>query len=348
MKINNCSSCGGKVEFSPEDKGLKCEKCSNVFPIEYAKAKEKKRLLDAMMENDRGFEEWKDSKRIFSCKNCGAQIILDKFEMASKCSYCNTHSLITTDTLPGLKPDAVIPFKIGKNKAVEQFKIRTRQKMFLPNDFKKNIPKTNIGSTYLSSLSFAIDAFATYNGIRAVSKTVRTDDGYKTVTEYVPFSGEISCNFGNIIVECSEKIEQSQINSILPYDFKECCDYNDDFMTGYSCEYYNRSIKSSMKVAYEQALSLLDGMIRRKHSGVRSVTIKPKYSNEKYHYVLLPIYFINFKYKDRKYLNLMNGQTGKTSGEVPRSATKITFFTLFIVLLVIGLPLLIILLSSIT
>ena len=27
MEINNCSSCGGKVEFSPKDKGLKCVKC---------------------------------------------------------------------------------------------------------------------------------------------------------------------------------------------------------------------------------------------------------------------------------------------------------------------------------
>ena len=48
----------------------------------------------------------------------------------------------------------------------------------------------------------------------------------------------------------------------------------------------------------------------------------------------IPLYFINFKYKDKQYLNLMNGQTGATSGKLPRSAAKITMFILFIVGLV--------------
>ena len=49
-------------------------------------------------------------------------------------------------------------------------------------------------------------------------------------------------------------------------------------------------------------------------------------------------------YKDKQYFNLMNGQTGSSSGKVPRSASKITIFTLAIILMVIGLPILIMLL----
>lgn len=355
MELNNCPTCGGRVEFSPSDKKLKCEKCSNLFPIEYKSPKEKKRIVEAIhVDNDKGFEKWKESKRTFQCKNCGAQIILNKFEMTSKCSYCNTHSLVPTQDLPGLKPDAVIPFKISKEKANEQFKLRTKKKMFLPNDFKKNLPKTQIGATYLSSFSFGMDAFATYDGIRAVSRTVtrrvHTANGVRivtdTVTDYVPFSGNIEKLFDDIVVESSDKIEQYQINSILPYYFKECYEYNDDFLSGYSVGYYNQSIEDAVKVAEGQVLSTLDTIIRNKHGNVTRLNIYPKYENQKYSYVLLPLYFINFKYKDKEYLNLMNGQTGVGSGSLPKSATKITFFTLFIILIVVGLPLLIILLSS--
>ena len=347
MLTNSCSTCGGKVEFSPNDKALKCEKCGNLFRIEHKQPKEKKDIIEAKQNNDEGFEKWKESKRTFQCKNCGAQIILNKYEMATKCSYCNTSSLTPTENLPGLKPDAVIPFKISKDKAAEHFKLKTKKKMFLPNDFKKNLPKTQIGQTYISSFSFSIDAFATYDGVRAVSKTVRTQDGYKTVTEYIPFSGTINHNFDNIVVECSDKITQQQINSILPYYFKDCYEFDDDFLMGYNVSYYNQGMDNSVKVAQSQALNSLDHMIRNKHGAVTKLNIYPTYTNHKYSYTLLPLYFINFKYKDQTYLNLMNGQTGMTSGKLPRSPVKITFFVLFIVLLVIGLPILIMLLSSI-
>lgn len=353
MEINNCPSCGGKVEFSPVDRALKCEKCSNVFPIEKKKQKEKRRLAEAYAENDKGYEQWKDSKRTFQCSNCGAQIILNKFEMSTKCSYCNTSSLVPVDKLPGLKPDGIIPFKISKAKAHETFKTKVKKRMFVPNNFKKNLPKTNIGATYISSFSYGMDCFATYDGIRAitrrVTRRVRTQNGYQTVTDtvtdYVPFSGSIDHVFDNIVVESSDKIEQPFIDSILPYYFNESYEYDDDYVMGYDVGYYDQSAIDGINTAKTIALSNLESMIRRKHSDVQSVNIYPKYSNEKFSYVLLPLYFINFKYKDKEYLNLMNGQTGKTSGKVPKSAVKVTFFTLFIILLVIGLPLLIILLT---
>ena len=51
-----------------------------------------------------------------------------------------------------------------------------------------------------------------------------------------------------------------------------------------------------------------------------------------------------FNYKNKPYVNVMNGQTGKVGGAVPRSAVQITLFTIFLIL-VIGLPLLWIILS---
>ena len=346
MEINNCPACGGKVEFSPDDMGLKCEKCAKVYPIEFKPAKEKKSLSHAIAENEEGHKLWEESKRTYQCQSCGAQIVLNKFDMASKCCYCNTTSLVHVDKLPGLKPDAVIPFKINKAKADEVFKGSIKKRMFLPNDFKKNLPNTVIGATYISSFSFNIDAFASYNGTRAVTRTVHTKNGTRTTTYYVPFSGSINQNFPNIVIESCDKIQQHQINNILPYNFKDCYDYNDDFITGYSVQYYDQTVTETTKKAENVALRSLDNMIRRKHGSVHTLSINPKYSNHKYSYVLLPLYFINFKYKDKEYLNLMNGQTGTTSGKLPKSPVKITFFTLFIILMCIGLPLLVVLLSS--
>lgn len=346
MKINNCPTCGGKVEFSPQDKALKCEKCSNIFNIETKTIGEKHPLNQNNQNIDKGYQLWKDSKRTFQCKNCGAQIILNKYEMSKKCSYCNTSSLTPTDNLPGLKPDGIIPFRISKDIAHTHFKTIVKKRKFLPNKFKKNLPNIQIGATYFSSFSFEIDTFATYTAVKVVSRTVKTKNGYTTVNDYIPVSGSIKHIFPDVVVETSDKITQDQINGILPYYFRDCYSYDDDFVQGYSVGYYNQNLLEANNIAREQTIRLLEDMINDNDGGnLQDIKINAEFSNEKYNYVLLPLYFINYKYKDKEYLNLMNGQTGKTSGKLPRSAVKVTFFSLFIMLLVIGFPLLLILLT---
>lgn len=342
MEINNCPSCGGKVEFSPDDKALKCLKCSSIFPIEKKKAEEKKPLNDQI--KDKGYQEWEESKRTFQCQNCGAQIILNKYEMATKCQYCNTSSLVPTDALPGLKPDAIIPFKISKEKANEVFKVKIKKRMFLPREFKKNLPKTEIGATYFSSFSFGCHADASYHGTKLVSRTIHTKEGTTTVQDRVPFSGNFSYTFQDIVVEASDKLSQNEIEGILPYYFSESYVYNDDFVKGYNVGYYNQTVLEASEVAKISAKKSLESMIKSKEGNVESLYVNPKYSDEKYNYVILPLYFINFKYKDKTYLNLMNGQTGQTSGKVPRSPIKITFFTILMILIFVGLPVLLLLL----
>ena len=215
----------------------------------------------------------------------------------------------------------------------------------MPNNFKKSLPKTQIGATYISSFSFAIDTFASYKGTRAETRTIHTKNGTVTQTYLVPFSGTIARNFDNIVVECSDKIGQKEISGILPYYFNESVKYNDDFLAGFSVEYHNKLLNEANEIAEVQAKNMISNIIRNKYNDVTSLEVDVQYSNNSYNYALLPLYFINFQYKSKNYLNLMNGQTGKTSGKLPRSGLKITLFVLSIILLVVGFPLLIVMLS---
>ena len=47
---------------------------------------------------------------------------------------------------------------------------------------------------------------------------------------------------------------------------------------------------------------------------------------------MLPIYQIEFEYKDKKYLSYMNGQTGRVGTGIPKSPVKITFTVLLVLL----------------
>ena len=55
MNINNCPTCGGKVEFSPSDNALKCVKCQHIFPINAGNFVVKRLVTDAL--NDEGYKD---------------------------------------------------------------------------------------------------------------------------------------------------------------------------------------------------------------------------------------------------------------------------------------------------
>ena len=335
MEINSCSSCGGRVEYSPKHKALMCVNCGNLYNIEF-KRNHQKHPID-WTPDDNELNKWGLSNKSYECRTCGAQITFNRFDIANSCQYCNTSSLIPLKDLPGLMPEVVIPFKIAKNDAKSEFYSRIKKRKFLPRTFKRNLPRTDIGSTYISSFTFACDVVATYSGTRSVSKTVRASDGRsRTVTEYESFSGKIEKYFDNIVVEASDKLSQNEITEIYPYNFAESYDYDDDFVKGYNVGYYNQSVEDAEYTAKKEALQAIERSIRSKYSSIVSLKINPTYSNIVYNYALLPVYFINFNYKNKSYTNVMNGQTGALAGKVPRSALQIAGLILFIVT-VIGL-----------
>ena len=345
MEIDVCSSCGGKVEFSPKDKALKCVKCDKLYSINYKQTTEK-HPIDWVPDNGK-LVQWSEQNRSYKCETCGAEIVFNKYNIAQTCQYCNSNSLVPLKDLPGLKPEIVLPFKITKEEAKTEFSARVKKRHFLPLDFKRNLPRTEISSTYISSFTFECFVEANYSGRQRITRTERDSDGRsRTVTSYRHFSGTIKHQFDNLVVEANDKINQSEIKNVLPYNFNESYDYEDDFIKGYNVSYYNQSVEQAKEVAKNDAYKEIEKMIRNKYSSIDSLTINPTYSNIKYNYALLPMYFVNFNYKNKPYTNIMNGQTGKIGGSVPRSGLQITIFVLSILLLM-GIPIILALLSAI-
>ncbi len=346
MNVNNCPTCGGKVEFSPSDNALKCIKCQKIFPISKDNSVEKKPVNEAI--NDEGYKEWEGTIRSYQCTNCGAKIVLNRYEMSTKCQYCNTSSLVPADELPGLKPDGLIPFKISKEGAKMQFSSRVNHKLFIPRKFVKNLPKLELGATYISSFDYAYHSFSYYSGILEITRHRTNSNGERVeYVESVPISGTKAFDFSDVIVESSDMISQTEINLILPFNYKEVCKFNPDYLKGYSVGYYNQTVDDGLKKAKKISDSQLYNMIRNEYSGadkhVTSLDVDTEYSNEKFSYLLVPIYFIKYKYKDKEYLNVMNGQNGNVGGKFPTSKLKVALFSILIGLIVVGVPIAVIL-----
>lgn len=343
MSVNNCDNCGAQIKYSPTLRALKCNQCGTAYPINFTQDIPKRPIATV---NDEKAVQWNGENHSMRCVNCGAQIALSKNEIATKCQYCHATSMVELGELQGLKPDRVVPFKIEKDVAKQEFQKRVVKRHFLPRDFKKSLPHAEVCGTYISSFNFDLDAIANYSGFEEFDETYKDNQGNsRTRTARRPINGTITQGFRDIVIEASDKILQTDIENILPYDFNDSYDYDDDFIKGYNVGYYNQTVKDCERLVKNIACECIEENIRSKYTNqIVDLRMDIQYSNVKFHYTLLPAYFINFEYKKKNYFNLMNGQNGKITGKAPRSGLQIGLLTLFILLL-IGLPILFILLS---
>ncbi|MEG1499558.1 MAG: hypothetical protein RR400_00590 [Clostridia bacterium] len=337
-EIYKCSSCGGNLIFSPKDQELKCENCSRIFEIGKQNFKDKHTFLLAK-EKEKEYLEWTSANKVFTCKNCGAKIIMKELEIAKVCAYCHSPYIVQEDELPGLVPDAVIPFKIDDKMASSHFAKNAKARFFVPREFKKKMPESEIKKFYVPAFSFDANSSSVYSGILERDETTFVKDGPPIVQVYSKsISGTKQCQHKNVVVETSSKLSQEEIQGILPYDFEEAVRYNNAFISGYSVEYYANALNDCKSMADKIMKDSITQEILSEYSysRVESFNLKCKFENEKYCYDILPIYKFDFDYKKKKYSCLMNGQTGKLGGGLPIAVGKIVAIVAFVALVILA------------
>lgn len=336
-----CQSCGGNMSFSPKDKGLKCEFCQNVEKLDYD-FEIIKHNFKGNVENKTEYDKFASENKVFKCSNCGANVVLNKLEVAKKCPYCGSSYVAEEKEMPSLKPDAIIPFKYSKEEAGKLYKQRVKKKWFLPNKFKKEPPTDNISGVYVPCFSFDAKTTTTYKGVLAHTTTTVVNGKTHTNTTYQNISGNKDLNQKDIMVETSSHLTQDIFDELKPYATSELVKFTSDFILGYSVEYYDNSLSNCKKIADNMMEKIIKNQVlsQYSYSSVVSYSQNTTFADEKYNYCILPIYQVRYKYKEKDYLTYMNGQTGKLAGKMPKSPVKITFFVLFIILIAVALGLL--------
>ncbi len=126
----------------------------------------------------------------------------------------------------------------------------------------------------------------------------------------------------------------------MPFNLKEVSSYSPKYISGNLSENYSVSLEDGHKEAVSKMDSELKSMassdVLKRYDRVRDIRIRPRYSNETYKYLLLPVYSVAYNYKNKVYNVMINGQTGKIKGEYPYSKVKIIVLVIILIILVVG------------
>jgi hypothetical protein len=111
-------------------------------------------------------------------------------------------------------------------------------------------------------------------------------------------------------------------------------------VSGFRAEAYQVGLREGFPVAKETIDANIYSLVRRDIGGdtQRVHQVSTRYSDVKFKHVLLPVWMSAYRFNNKTYRFLVNGQTGEVAGESPLSWQKVTFLVIAIlILLVLGL-----------
>ena len=323
-----CPNCGATVVYDPETLAMSCPFCgySRQLPKPEDNGQDVEEL-DFSSAKNRESLDWGKAKKSLVCKNCGAETIMDSADTAQCCPYCGSTQVMPVDDDDSVvAPGGVVPFEITKEKAAQLFKGWMKGKLFAPNEAKKSCEAKNFNGVYLPYWTYDSQTTSPYEiklGFNSKDK-----DG-NTVTTYRTYRGIYERFIDDETVYASKKTTNRFIKQASVFDFSKLRKYSPEFIAGFLAERYTVGLDEGWDIAKNQIKAKLNSEIssmeKKKHNAdsVSKLTFNTAYSKVTYKYVLAPIWIANFKFKEKIYNIVVNGQTGQIKGEAPVSPAKV-------------------------
>lgn len=333
-KSYKCPSCGAGIHFKPALQKFNCDFCLSEYTEEEFKSASNKVV-----------EEDQQHLGSYECNSCGASVVTDDTTTSTFCYYCHNPVIISSRLKGDFQPNKLIPFAIDKKSAQEKFLSWTRNKRFVPKDFYSKSQLEKITGIYLpywwADCEVDIDYVGEANKIRVWRSGGRE---YTETKKYqIVRKGKIDIN--NVSELAFTKIDEILLNGIAPYNENQVIDFSMPYLSGFFAEQYDIQ-QEEIKPKIEEQVNRYSNYLRNETvSGFNFVKDLRNNTNmvcKEWNYTLLPAWILTYLYKGKTYVYAVNGQTGKSFGELPLSNRRllnvsgIIFLITFIILLIGG------------
>lgn len=337
-----CQACGSNMIFDPDSQMLYCEHCETRQSLEEFLPAEEMDFRTALIKGNLWNSE---DTVVFHCENCGAEVVLSKNQTADSCPFCGTAHVRSVGELSGIKPNALIPFKFGKDKATEFAKHWARKKLFAPRKFKKSLKAGKVSGVYAPSFTFDCCTTSVYSARLGTRHTRVVGSGknrrVETYIVYRDVSGTFYDCFDDVLITAGSKFDQKSVNALSPFDTNKSNAYEESYMLGFMAYHYDHEIED----CWGQAKSVIDSELKRRilaqyhYDVVSYFNVSTKHENVTYKYVMLPVYVGNFQYRKKLFNFFVNGSTGKVTGKTPVSPWKVLLAVLGVCTVIAGIVL---------
>ncbi len=318
--LAKCEVCGSLVD----EEDLFCPNCGTEAP-----------------KSDDRNEAREDTSRQttcnFQCQGCGAAMSYDARAQGLRCPFCGSGDMQKKGDEKTLAPRRVVPFRLDRDEAEAAMRAWLGRGFWRPGKLASEAAIVEMTPVYVPYWVF-----------RAKTHTYWTADTSSTPAgargDWYPLSGEHREEYSGLLIGASGALTARETASIHPFDLNQGVPPEQVDLENVTVERFSLQRKYARPIArqsIEQRVQqdvdqrYVPGKSRNVHANVRveSMSSEP---------VLLPVWIMAYRFRDKLYRFLVNGETGKAAGQAPTSLGKVFLVAgavcvaVLVVLLLIG------------
>ncbi len=313
-----CPNCGGVLYFDIDSQQLKCDHCDSTFdPGTYSDKNEAEK-----------------SGRVYTCRNCGAQLITMDEEAVTYCSYCGFEAVFEGRLEEAGYPRRIIPFLISRQRCREIYENELSKKLYVPKEFKDPAFIEQFRPFYIPYWMYYVKFREDPIELKGTSSY--TSGKYDYYEDY-----EVSAVIGEkglygLPFDASRNFDDAIAEDISPFTRRKMTDFKNSYLAGMYADRPNVPAKLYEDEVIDKACERAEADLRREFRNIdlklprsrsgRQELLQPSYSGEDA--VFLPVWFLTWKKNDRVAYAVVNGQTGKIHIDLPIDVRTFLLYTL--------------------
>jgi len=329
-----CVSCKGTLEYTPGQNTMTCPYCGTVneIPEQEIPAQHVELDFEAAIADFESAAAIIDVQNV-TCPGCHAEVTIPPDQTTYNCDFCGTQIIVEGAAQKAMQPQYLLPFTVPRDESRKNYRTWLASRRFAPNALKKKARMTEpLKGVYLPFWTYDAGTSTQYPGKTGVHRTVTRDVKSHTTTTWYNKNGHVSRDFDDILIPASNSVSGKVLRKFKTWDLSKLVTYATQYLAGFTAESYTIDIKGGMEEAKEVMNDQITSDIKRDIGGdhQRIISMNTVYSNVTFKYILLPVWATVYRFKNKSYSVVVNGQTGETQGERPVSWVKIAALVLAI------------------
>lgn len=301
-------------------------------------------LVTALRELPDEARGWLTETRTVQCQSCQAVSVFDPGRAGQNCDFCGSPALLDYQEIKApIRPQGVLPFKVDAGTVREQMRNWFRGRWFAPSNLGVKALVDRLHGVYIPYWTFDAQAVCPWEAEAGhyyySSETYRDNKGNQQTRQvrhvrWEPASGLVEHFFDDEPVPGTKGLRHDLLKQIEPFATAELAAYDTAFLSGFVVEHYQTVLLEAAAKAEESMTAQLRQIAAAQVPGdtQRNLEIHPSFSARTFKHVLVPVWVLSFTYGAKIYQVLVNGYSGTIAGDYPKSAWKIFFATVVVLI----------------
>lgn len=308
--LEKCTVCGGLID----EEDLFCANCGTEAP-------QRDRTGASLVAQG--------TTHSFLCAGCGASMAYDAAVQTLRCPFCGSEQLAAEPAGKSLAPQRVVPFAVGHDQATTILRQWLGRGFWRPGDLASAAVVDKMAAVYVPYWIFAARTFTYWTADTSQTPPFARGD-------WCPLAGEHRGQYSGLLVGASGVLTASETAALGAFDLGAAQPPGDVPTTGAIVEQFRVPRKYARPLA-EQGLEELDRQACQAYvpGRCRNLQVNVRLEGLTSEPVLLPVWVMAYRYRDRVYRFLINGQTGHATGQAPTSWAKVALVVAIVALVIL-------------